>query len=60
MHQILLSRYFREELKQRIWGRELGEGPIASGLAAFAFRKGVAGTGEGAVNVEDSQRFSSV
>ena len=50
----------REELKQRIWGRELGEGPIASGLAAFAFRKGVAGTGEGAVNVEDSQRFSSV
>ena len=21
MHQILLSRYFREELKQRIWGR---------------------------------------
>ena len=23
-HQILLSRYFREELKQRIWGRELG------------------------------------
>ena len=60
MHQILLSRYFREELKQRIWGRELGEGPIAFCLAAFAFRKGVAGTGEGAVNAEDSQRFSSV
>ena len=31
MHQILLSRYFREELKQRIWGRGLPqEGPIGS------------------------------
>ena len=29
LHQILLSRYFREELKQRIWGEGLSwEGPI--------------------------------
>ena len=31
MHQILLSKYFREELQQRIQGRCLsGEGPIGS------------------------------
>ena len=27
VHQILLSRYFREELKQRIWGRTLSRKP---------------------------------
>ena len=26
MHQILLSRYFRQELKQRIWERGLSPG----------------------------------
>ena len=31
VHQILLSRYFRKELKQRIWGRGLPwEGPLGS------------------------------
>ena len=31
MHQILLARYLREELKQRIWGRGLyWKGPIGS------------------------------
>ena len=38
--------YFREELKQRIWGRELGGGPIGFYLAVFAFRKAVAGKGK--------------
>ena len=29
MSEILLPRYFREELKQRIWRRDLsGEGPL--------------------------------
>ena len=33
MHKILLSRYFREELQQRIWGWDLSqEGPIGSCL----------------------------
>ena len=31
MHQILLSRHFREEIRQRMWGRGLSrEGPIRS------------------------------
>ena len=30
MDQILLFRCFREELKQRIKGRPVGEGPIGS------------------------------
>ena len=33
---MLLSRYFREELKQRIWGRGLSqEGPIRSCLVTL-------------------------
>ena len=31
MHQILLPRYFREELKQRIWGKDLSWEGLALG-----------------------------
>ena len=39
MHQILVSRYFREELKQRISGKGLSrEGPIAAVPNLFGTR----------------------
>ena len=40
MHQILLSRYFREELKQRIWGRAVSPaGPVESCLVTEPLKK---------------------
>lgn len=40
-YQILLSRYFGEELKQKIWGKALfREGSTVSCLVTIALRKG--------------------
>ena len=43
MHQMLLSRSFREELKQRIWRRGLSqEGPVSS-CSVTKFEKSLEG-----------------
>ena len=41
MHQILLSRYFRKELKQRIWGRACPLGRTHRVLFGYIIKKKV-------------------